>query len=52
MTTEQTTCGDERDAYEWAVRNQDYQGSFADWLAMPASERAEYDLGAAGIGTV
>ena len=42
---------EERAAYDWAVREQGYEGSYARWCANP-EERAEYETGAAGIGTV
>lgn len=44
-------AGDE-DAWKWATQNQGYTGTFADWQAMDDGERAEYEAGAAGIGTV
>ena len=46
-----TEADEERAAYDWAVREQGYEGSYARWLANP-EERAEYETGAAGIGTV
>lgn len=42
----------EHEKYRWAVRYQGYEGTFADWQAMSADEREEYDDGAAGVGTV
>lgn len=39
-------------AYAWAKNEQGYAGTYAEWLDMPAGERAEYEDGAAGIGTV
>lgn len=39
-------------AYAWAVREQGYDGTYADWRRLSAAERAEYEDGAAGIGTV
>lgn len=44
------TTSEER-AYKWAVANQGYAGTFAEWLALDADERAEYEAGAAGIPT-
>ena len=41
----------ETEAYQWAVDEQGFTGSIADWLALPASERNEYEDGAAGIPT-
>ena len=41
----------ERMAYRWAASQQGYAGTYAEWLAMPAKERAEYEDGAAGIPT-
>lgn len=41
----------EREAYEYAVANQDYRGTWEEWLAMDADTRHQYELGAAGIPT-
>jgi len=41
----------ERRAYQWAAANQGYAGTYEDWLSLPANERAEYELGAAGVPT-
>lgn len=38
-------------AWKWAVANQGYTGTYEEWLAMDADERAEYEDGAAGIPT-
>lgn len=38
--------------WDWAVNEQGYEGSFDDWMRMPADERAQYEDGAQGIGTV
>jgi hypothetical protein len=39
-------------AYEWAKSQQGYTGGYTDWLRLPADERAEYEAGAAGNGTL
>ena len=39
------------EAHRYAVAHQGYQGSYADWQAMSKTERAEYELSAAGIPT-
>ncbi len=38
-------------AYRYAVANQGFDGTYADWQALSKSERAEYELGAAGVPT-
>ena len=38
-------------AYAWARDNQGFVGSLEDWRNLPASIRAEYEAGAAGIPT-
>ena len=38
-------------AYRYAVASQGFVGSYDDWTAQDADERAEYELGAAGIPT-
>lgn len=47
-----TDTARERTAYAWAKNEQGYTGTYAEWLAMPAADRAEHEDGAAGIGTV
>lgn len=42
---------DEEYAYGYAKQNQGYEGSYAEWLDLPADEREAYELGAAGIST-
>lgn len=51
MKTNNETQNNEVAAWKYAVRSQGYEGTFAAWLAMDADERAEYETGAAGIGT-
>lgn len=41
----------ENQKYQWAVRNQGYEGTYEQWLAMSADDRQEYEDGAAGIPT-
>lgn len=41
----------EQMCWKYAVREQGYTGTYAEWLAMPAAEREEYETGAQGIGT-
>jgi len=41
----------EREAYEWAVREQGFRGDYNEWLALPPDKRREYEDGAAGIPT-
>lgn len=52
MTTTTIIRGSEMDrkAYIWAVSDQGYTGTWADWQAMPLDEREEYESGAAGGG--
>lgn len=53
MTTDTNEASQsEREAWQWARDQQGYEGTLADWLAMPADERAEYEAGARGEGTV
>ena len=40
----------EEQKYQWAVAQQGYEGSYQDWRAMSAAERAEYEAGASGEG--
>jgi len=49
--TNETTTTSEQATYDYARRAQGYTGTFADWQAMSADERVEYETGAAGIGT-
>lgn len=39
-------------AYRYAVASQGFEGSYEDWTGLDADERAEYESGAAGLGTV
>jgi hypothetical protein len=39
-------------AYKWAVAEQGFEGTYQEWMDMDADERAEYEDGAQGIGTV
>ena len=41
---------DDHAAWVWARGQQGYEGTWADWQAMPLSERQEYERGAAGDG--
>lgn len=41
----------ERVAYQWAVAEQGYRGTWGQWLAMSSGEREEYEAGARGEGT-
>lgn len=41
----------ELEKYEWARRNQGYEGTYEEWQALPVDEREQYELGAQGIGT-
>lgn len=41
----------DRDAWEWARRNQGCTLSWDEWQGQDDSERDEYEAGAAGIGT-
>jgi hypothetical protein len=41
----------EKMCWFYAVDAQGFDGTFADWLALPADEREEYELGAQGIPT-
>lgn len=43
--------GHELMCWRYAVAEQGFTGTFADWQAMEPTERAEYELGAAGIPT-
>ncbi len=43
-------CSDEQ-AWRWACQNQGYDGTFADWQSLDNDERAEFEMGAAGIPT-
>lgn len=45
------TAASEMTAWKYAVRSQGYEGTFEQWLAMDADERAEYEAGAAGEPT-
>jgi hypothetical protein len=38
-------------AYRYAVAQQGFEGTYADWQALSKAERMEYELGAAGIPT-
>ena len=38
----------EKKAFSWAVANQGFRGTFADWQALSTEERREYEIGAAG----
>lgn len=49
MTTEQ--LAHERMCWQYAVQSQGFEGTFADWLALSADDREEYELGAQGIPT-
>lgn len=49
--TARTDTPAEKLAYQWAASNQGYVGTYAEWLALPAGERQEYEDGAAGIPT-
>lgn len=42
---------DDHAAYKWAASEQGFTGTYADWQALPAGERAKYEDGAAGVGT-
>lgn len=46
-----TTNANELQAWKYAVAQQGYTGTFEQWLAMDADERAEYEAGAQGIPT-
>lgn len=50
MTATTITRGSYEDqkAYQWACAQQGYEGSWEEWLAMPLTERQEYEAGAAG----
>ena len=39
-------------AWRYAVANQGFEGDFAAWQTQDDDERAEYETGAQGIGTV
>lgn len=39
-------------AWKYAVRSQGYTGTYADWLQLSDDDRAEYETGAQGVGTV
>ena len=39
-------------AWQWAMRQQGFTGDFAAWQSMDDEERAEYEAGAAGVGTI
>ena len=41
----------EREKYNWACKQQGFEGTYEEWMSLPADERQEYDDGAAGIGT-
>jgi hypothetical protein len=43
--------GDEA-AWKYAVADQGFTGDFAEWQSQDDGERAEYESGAEGIGTV
>jgi hypothetical protein len=43
---------DDMGAYKWAVAEQGFDGTYQEWMDMDADERAEYEDGAQGIGTV
>jgi hypothetical protein len=42
----------EQEAWEWAMKNQGFTGDFEAWCAMEPHIRAQYETGAAGIGTI
>lgn len=42
----------EKMAYEYAKRQQGFEGSFQEWLNLPEKERELYEAGARGEGTV
>jgi len=42
--------GDEQ-AWKWAVNEQGFVGTYAEWQAQDDEERNEYELGAAGISS-
>jgi len=44
-------AGDEA-AWKYAVAEQGFTGDFAEWQSQDDDERAEYECGAEGIGTV
>jgi hypothetical protein len=41
----------DREAYEYAKANQGFGGDYSEWQAQDDDERAEYELGAAGVPT-
>ena len=41
----------EKKAYTYAVANQGFASTFAEWMALSAKERQSYEDGAAGIPT-
>jgi len=42
----------DREAWERAVAEQGYLGTFGEWQRQDDEERAEYEDGASGVGTV
>ena len=50
MTTRQDTP-EEKKAFFWAANNQGFAGTYEEWLALSDVDRAEYELGAAGVPT-
>lgn len=47
-------CGtglSDESAWKYAVAQQGYDGTYADWSGMDDEERQEYETGAQGIGT-
>ena len=48
---DRTDISSEQRAWKWAVANQGFAGTFAEWVAMESDERASYEAGAAGIPT-
>jgi hypothetical protein len=42
----------DKQAYRWACDQQGFVGNYEKWVCLPAEERAEYEAGAAGFGTI
>jgi len=46
-----TGCMTDKEAHQWAVENQGYDGDYLAWSHQDDEDRAEYEDGAAGIPT-